>query len=90
MKRSPVKIEVFHHYTVFKWVKCNKCGLEFRRERGWVAKVRLPTHRVSGCVYVCGECCGGLSEAEEYFNQIGKGFPPKPPPPPAPPAKLNR
>jgi hypothetical protein len=43
-------------YHFFKWQRCNKCGMEFRREWGWRHRVRHLRNNFID-IYFCSGCC---------------------------------
>lgn len=62
MKRE-YKIQVYNHFGVFIWRKCECCGDEFRREKGF---------KFCSCdewKYICSSCIKGKKEVDEYITE---------------------
>lgn len=75
MKRLPINNNIKKIKTLFKWIKCDKCGYEFRREYIW--EVILLKRKVDDVIihfikYVCLNCCTTLEDVENYrLNKVG-------------------
>lgn len=87
MKREHQKTHEFlyRHFALFVWKKCECCGDEFNRERGW-RYLSGPFYGGAGkWKYLCGLCAKNTVQATHLIETIGKRRPAKPPPPPSPP-----
>lgn len=72
--------ELHKVFPILSWQRCEKCGQEFRLEKGW--KFGVGISRFLIWKYVCGKCIPSKDEAHEYainWQQVKK---PKGPPPP--------
>lgn len=72
MKRvSVIKYKSVHAFlTIFKWLKCDKCGLEFRREKGYMKRIYPFPNSISKMSYLCEDCAPYSYRAEQIFDEI--------------------
>jgi len=89
MKRDhkPKYEGLFPVFTLFGWKQCCKCGMDFRRERGWQFWTGPFYAGRGGLKYLCRECAPSEEVAYEIANlhiepptERPKGPPPPPPP----------
>ena len=93
MKRKHKKIyeyKINKHYSLFGWYKCNNCGLDFRREKGFCFQIGPFYRAVGRFIYLCSTCAPIIDDANEYALSK-KWMPkrPKCPPPPPPPRNVK-
>lgn len=58
---------IWRTYPLFKWVKCENCHDEFRREWVWtafVAWVKPYWHQI----FLCKDCAPDYDSAHDYFH----------------------
>ena len=55
---------IWRFRTWFYWVKCEACGLDFRREHGW----RSWPSKGDGYRHVCAACCPTKADAAKVFE----------------------
>jgi len=84
--------DLYRFFPLFTWYKCEKCGQDFRREKGWRALCGPYPGGAGRWLYLCGSCARTLNKADQYFlNMEWMPVPPRHmPPPPPPPVPLER
>ena len=58
---------LYRHFSIFFWQKCDICGRDFRRERGWRAIVFPWGGGVGRDKYLCHDCAPTFEAANDYF-----------------------
>lgn len=79
MMRQPEQHRTYSTTSIWPllfWARCFKCGLEFRRERGWrfLSNMRFRQAMDNACF--CQRCFDGQDQVEDYIQSWA------PPPPP--------
>lgn len=68
-------------FPICSWHRCEKCGQEFRFEKGWRFEV-LSFSCFSYWKYICRKCVPSEEEAHEYASNWRPAKPKSPPSPP--------
>lgn len=61
---------VYSTFPLFVWRTCFKCGMEFRRERGW--RVLTGPYPGGRTIYICGGCASHTIAAMEVAEDSRK------------------
>ena len=69
-------------WPLFFWHQCCACGMEFRRERGWVGTTGPYVGQCGVVRFICHEC--GQGKAEHVASLMEAASKPKYPPSPPP------